>query len=163
MPRDSSAPSSSPWRTLLAISWADRFLLLETIVWLGIARVAVLLVPFKRLSTRLGQAMAETPSTDDDSRRDSLRRIRWALDVMSRRAPWRCKCLERGIAGKMMLRRRGVPNTLYLGIARSSDPARHALDAHAWLRSGSYFVTGGEDHDRYTVVSTFAHHGGVRG
>ena len=48
----------------------------------------------------------------------------------------------------------GIPTTLYLGVAR--DPATTSVQAHAWVRCGSYYVTGGEDRERYAVVSTFA-------
>ncbi|HEX8152694.1 MAG TPA: lasso peptide biosynthesis B2 protein, partial [Thermoanaerobaculia bacterium] len=87
-------------------------------------------------------------------RRAVLRRIRWAIGAVSRRAPWRCLCLEQAVAAKMMLRTRGIASTLYLGVAR--DPGNAAVQAHAWLRCGSYYVTGGETRERYAVVSTFA-------
>jgi len=50
-----------------------------------------------------------------------------------------------------MLRRRGIPSTLYLG----ADPAR-GYDAHTWARVGDLVVTGGPGQDRLTVVSSFA-------
>jgi len=53
----------------------------------------------------------------------------------------------------MMLRARGVPNTLYLGFARAGDSAPQA---HAWLRSGSSFVTGGEGAGHFAVITTFS-------
>ena len=49
-----------------------------------------------------------------------------------------------------MLRRRGIPSTLYLGMTR--DP----VAAHAWLRVGDTNVTGGRDVERYAVVASFA-------
>lgn len=131
---------------------ADYGLLLEAAGWLAAARLAVLLVPFRILSRRLGTHMAESPA-DDDPRSETLRRVGWALHAVSRRAPWRSLCLEQGLAGKMMLRRRDLPNTLYLGVAR--DTAAQ-VRAHAWLRSGRLYVSGAEGRERFTVVSTFA-------
>jgi hypothetical protein len=137
-------------RTLRSLSWADRGLLAEATLRLAAARFALLFLPFSFLSRRLGVPMKETG--DDSTDRVLLRRVAWAVGAVSRRAPWRCKCLEQGIAAKMMLRRRRVANTLYLGVARGDSQ----LDAHAWLRCGTVYVTGGGDNERFSVVSTFA-------
>jgi hypothetical protein len=79
----------------------------------------------------------------------STSHIRRALLAAARRAPWRCQCLEQSIAGKLMLRRRRIPATLYLGVEKTED----AIHAHAWLRCGSTFVTGGDGSTRYSIVS----------
>jgi hypothetical protein len=136
------------------LSWADWWTLSEATVWLALARLAILLMRFSALSRRLGEHMHEATLDDDERRGPVLRRIGWAIGAVSRRAPWRCKCLEQAVAAKMMLRTRGIASTLYLGVAR--DPAGTSVQAHAWLRCGSYYVTGGEDRERYAVVSTFA-------
>jgi hypothetical protein len=129
-------------------------MLAEATMWLALARITIVLLPFPRIAARLGKHMHESAQGDDESRRAVLRRIAWAVGAIGRRAPWRCMCLERAIAARMMLRRRRIGSTLYFGVAR--DPATTAVQAHAWLRCGSYFVTGGEDRARYAVVSTFA-------
>jgi hypothetical protein len=81
-------------------------------------------------------------------------RVRWAIDAAARRTPWRSKCLEQAIAGKWMLRRRGIASTMYLGVVHNP------FEAHAWLRVGRMNVTGGSRVDRYAVVATFAEAGG---
>jgi hypothetical protein len=50
-----------------------------------------------------------------------------------------------------MLRRRGIPSTLYLGV----DPDR-GYDAHAWVRVGPLVVTGTPATQRFVVVTSFA-------
>ncbi|GAE44160.1 hypothetical protein JCM21738_846 [Mesobacillus boroniphilus JCM 21738] len=52
-----------------------------------------------------------------------------------------------------MLQRRGINSTLYLGTAKDETGK---LIAHAWLRSGSYYVSGAEEMNRFTVVSKFS-------
>jgi Transglutaminase-like superfamily len=141
-------------RGRVRLSWLDWWTFGEAVVWLALARVAILVMRFPELSRRLGRHMVESTQEDDDRRRPVVRRVRWAIGAVSRRAPWRCKCLEQAVAAKLMLRRRGMASTLYLGVAR--DPGSTSVQAHAWLRCGSYYVTGGEDRERYAVVSTFA-------
>ena len=150
---DSARPGTA-LRTALRLSWRDWWTVAEATAWLALARLAILLVRFPALSRRLGARMHESTQVDDDRRRPVLRRIRWAIGAVSRRAPWRCKCLEQAVAAKMMLRRRGLASTLYLGVAR--EESGPSVQAHAWLRCGSYYVTGGEERARYAVVSTFA-------
>jgi hypothetical protein len=48
-----------------------------------------------------------------------------------------------------MLHLRGIPATLYLGVEKRDD----RVHAHAWLRCGTTFVTGGDGSARYSVVS----------
>ena len=119
---------------------------------LAFARLAVLLMPFPALARRLGAPMQESTQDDDERFRPVLRRMAWAIGAASRRAPWRCKCLEQALTAKMMLRRRGMASTLYLGVTRGESAS---VQAHAWVRCGSYYVTGGEGAG-YTVVSTLA-------
>jgi hypothetical protein len=148
-----SASSTSPWRTYRGLSWGNRGLLVEAQALLAAARLVILLVPFRFYSGHLGVHMAESPAEENDAvRRTTLRRVAWAIGAISRRAPWRCRCLEQALAAKMMLRVRSLPNTMYFGVARSAGK----MEAHAWLRSGMFYVTGGAGRDRYAVVSTFA-------
>jgi hypothetical protein len=147
------APRGQPLATFLGLSTADRFLLLRAAVWLAIARMGVLLLPFRTLSRHLGEPLAESPQQDDPAHGDTLCHIAWAIQAVGHRTPWRSKCLEQAIAGKMLLRARGIPNTLYFGVARDDGAG---IEAHAWLRSGSHFLTGGAQRERFTVVSQFA-------
>lgn len=135
-----------------ALRAADWLMLIEAAAALAAARVAVLLMPFDALSRRLGEPMAETPATIDDADRATLERLSWAVGAISRRAPWRCKCLEQAIAANLMLRRRRIASTFYFGIGRSDG----VIGAHAWVRSGDYYVTGGSERAQFQVLSTFA-------
>ncbi len=57
------------------------------------------------------------------------------------------------MAANVMLSRRGIDSTLYLGV--KMDKA-NALTAHAWLRSGLKWVTGTAARRGQTVVACFA-------
>jgi hypothetical protein len=145
---------SATLRTAARLSAAELVALVEATVLLAAARLVIVLLPFRWLAARLGAHMHESPAESDGDDERSLRRVRWALGAVSRRAPWRCLCLEQAVAATVMLRRRRLPSTLYLGVARAGE--RAGVEAHAWVRSGTFFVTGGEARARFTVVSTFA-------
>jgi hypothetical protein len=101
----------------------------------------------------LGTHCYETPATNPalpaTARALTVSR---AVQRAARNLPWECQCLVQAVAGKAMLRRRGLPSTLYLGVAKDEDAK---LCAHAWLRCGNVILTGREGADRFTVVSTF--------
>lgn len=145
--------STSALKRLVRLSWSDRLLLAEAGFWLAAARSAVIVLPFRVLARRLGTHMAESPDGDGPS---DLSRIGWAIRAVAARTPWRSMCLEQALAAKGMLRRRGIPNTLYLGVSPPRPDVRPSPFAHAWLRSGRVHVTGGANVSAYGVVSSFA-------
>ena len=129
-----------------------RLLLLEAAVCLAVSRLAIAALPFRWLSGALRQQQGEAPR-DEEAAVAQCERVTWALQQLRRRAPWSGNCLAQALAGKYMLRRRGIPSTLHLGVAK--DQATD-LEAHAWLRSGDVVVAGGGDLDRFTLLATYA-------
>ena len=73
--------------------------------------------------------------------------------MMSRYTFWESQCLVKAIAAMKMLEKRQIESTLYLGTAK--DETGNMI-AHAWLRSGPFYITGVEEMKRFTVVSKFA-------
>lgn len=127
----------------------DRRLFVESVLALAAARLIVLLLPFRIYKKLLGRP--EESSREATAAPESLRAISEAIAEAGARVFWSNKCVEHALAGKFMLRRRGLSNTLYFGIARDVT-----LDAHAWLRSGDVCVTGEAELERYTIVAKFA-------
>lgn len=142
------------WKKFARLSWRERACLGEALVSLTAARLALVFIPIKKLAPQLGAQHAQSPETfASPVERAQAQRVRWALSATSRRVPWRSVCFDQAVAAKWMLRRRALPSTLYLGVAR--DAQREML-AHAWLRCGDVYVTGAPQHQRFTVVATFA-------
>jgi len=129
----------------------DQRALAEAVALCTLAGVLLRLVQFRRLAPRLGRHMAESPPAFDEAHRGQVTRVSWAVAAAARHLPWRPVCLPQAVTAQWMLRRRGIPSTLYLG----ADPARE-YDAHAWVRAGTAVVTGGPREDRYAIVSSFA-------
>jgi hypothetical protein len=125
--------------------------LVEAIALCTVAGVLLAVLRFRRIAPRLGRHMAESPTQHDTSTTSQVARIGWAIETAARHLPWKPVCLPQAVTAQWMLRRHGIPSTLYLGI----DPAR-GYDAHAWVRVGTIIVTGGPRSDQYAVVSSFA-------
>jgi len=141
----------SAWKTFQELSGSDRRLLLSALSWIAFARFAILVLPFARIG-RLASWRVRADQQSEPDRTHSIKRIRWAVSAVSRRVPWRALCFEQGLAAQIMLRRRGIPSTLYYGAA--SDAAA-GLSAHVWVRDGATDVVGCEIASRYGVLAMF--------
>ena len=139
-------------RNLLRRPWQDQCLVGQAYLLLGLARLAINTVPFSRLATRLGAQQEESSAAVPPHHIEQARRTGWAVSAASRYTPWNSNCLPQAITAKYLLHRRGIDSTLYLGTAFR---ARTQLEAHAWLRCGSIYVTGGAARQRFEPLGVF--------
>lgn len=134
------------WRAFMARDRADRLLLCEAAVELGLARIAVATLPFRVIARRLSK-------TPDAGRHDAglAARVGRAVTAAAAHVPWRAVCLPQAIAARRMLARRGCGSSLHFGIG--ADPA--GLSAHAWLSAGNMIVVGADAIGGVTPVTRF--------
>ena len=128
---------------------AERRLLAEAVVALGVASFAIALLPFRKVASAPRRPEGALPS-----QREQLRHIdavRWAVLAAARRVPWRAKCIEQGFAAQWMLRRRAVPSVLHYGVSRRDG----GLVAHVWVRSGATDVVGCDNLNDYAEIARF--------
>jgi hypothetical protein len=142
----------SKCKSFLLLNKKTKVLFCEAFIFLGWARV-LKMKKFSRIAPGLGEYMGETHHDVIESERQIIKDISSAIHLMSRYTFWESQCLVKGIAGLKMLERREIDSTLYLGTTREIDGK---LVAHAWLRSGPFYVSGAEEMKRFTVVSMFA-------
>jgi hypothetical protein len=135
------------WR----LSWQDRLLVSEAILWLVIADLAIAVLPFRHVGLLAARPIRQ-PELRYQSRLDNVRRIRWAVISTAARVPWHALCFQQGLAAQLMLRRRGIPSILYYGAAQDDLSGLHA---HVWVRDGNVDVIGGEIAHRFAILATF--------
>ncbi|KJS17965.1 MAG: hypothetical protein VR69_02785 [Peptococcaceae bacterium BRH_c4b] len=141
------------------LSWREQWLFIEAFSLTGVVRLAILLLPFRWLAPLLGKHMRESPVKEDVAKLEAARWFGRVVETVSRYTPWESKCLVQAIAGKIILRRRGITNTLYLGVGRDEGSG---LIAHAWLRCGGTIITGGHGQKRFIIVGKFSDDGGYK-
>jgi len=142
------------WRKLYKILLKPpyrRSLIVEAVFFLGWARILKAL-PFQKVAPSLGSPMVESSYTSDASDETEIRNISKVIWMTSRHTWWQSMCLVKAIAAMKMLERRNIDSTLYLGTAKDSSGK---LIAHAWLRSGPFYVTGAEEMSAFTEVGRF--------
>jgi hypothetical protein len=77
-------------------------------------------------------------------------RIGAMVERVARFTWWRSMCLEKALAGKWMLRRRGIASTMYVGMARQGEQ----FVAHAWLVGDGQTLTGANNM-AYAALAAF--------
>jgi hypothetical protein len=125
-------------------------------VMLGLARMTVLLIPFRDIASRLGLnkgTAAIIPLVTPAQRRRALR-IGRTIRLGAKYAPWNTNCFSQAIVALIVLRIYAPPNTIFFGLSRETCKDGN-LNAHAWTASGPLVVTGGYGFDRFTVVGAF--------
>lgn len=137
------------------LSLARKRLLVEALLGLALARVAMLCLPFRRIAAWLGTPGAVSPGETTDEEVRIAEEIGWAVGVVARRVPWDGRCLAQALAATGMLRRRGLEGTVSFGAARAGTVDTE-FSAHAWLQVGSCIVTGGPGHEQFKPLTTFA-------
>lgn len=136
----------------LRLNNKTKLLFIEAFINLGMARY-LKSIPFSKVAPSLGEQMKETSLSPITSNKEDIANISKAIRIMSRYTLWESQCLVKAIAGMRMLEKRKIESTLYLGTAKDENGE---LIAHAWLRSGSIYISGAEVMDRFTVVAKFA-------
>lgn len=139
-------------QTFLRLNFKTKLLFIEAFFHLGKARYLKSL-SFSKVAPTLGEQMKESSYDLNAANKETLANISRAINIMSRYTIWESQCLVKAIAGMKMLEKRKIDSTLYLGTAKDENGG---LIAHAWLRSGPFYITGFEVMDRFTVVSKFS-------
>lgn len=139
-------------KVFFSLDMTTKLLFIEAYLLLGWARI-LKSMPFSKVSPFLGEQMIETSFTYHESNLKVIRNISHAINVMSRYTIWESMCLVKAIAAMKMLEKRKIESTLYLGTGKDETGK---MIAHAWLRSGPFYLTGAEEMNRFTVVGKFA-------
>ena len=81
------------------------------------------------------------------------KKVSWAVTTAASYTPWESKCLVQALTAQKLLKGKGISTTIYLGVKKDKN---NNMLAHAWIRCGSYYVTGGINREGYAVVAKFS-------
>ena len=137
-------------RGFLRLSWADRFVLLQAALLLGVVTLGLRVTSFRTLQRLLDRRAGIRPrrAETDEVVRD---KVVWAVRVGSRFIPG-ATCLPQTLAVQALLRRRGytAATRIRIGVAKRD---KGELAAHAWVENHEQIVIyDPEDHSQYTSL-----------
>ena len=128
---------------------SERWLLVKAALLLGVVRIGLRLLPFQTLK-RLLDSASRTSAESHKAPQFSSDRIAWAVIAAGRYVVRDKPCLTQALAAQLLLKRRGYPASLRIGVARADG---EQLEAHAWVESGNgSVIVGGGDLSRYTPL-----------
>ena len=126
---------------------ADQFLLLKTMLLVALVTLGLRVVSFHNLR-RLLAALSHRNGSSPSSQRPAARVV-WAVKIAGRYVP-AASCLPQALTTQTMLKRRGYPAQIHIGLARSEAGM---LEAHAWVESEGRVLVGDlTDLARYTPL-----------
>lgn len=134
------------------IPFRVKLISIEAIFLMALSRFYILFIPFRSVASLMGKPMHETVEEIDPDLLTVARQITWLIEKMSKYTPWESKCLVKALTGQRMLKKRRIPCTLYLGMAKDNT---NKLSAHAWLRCGNHILLGENGRIGFTTVAYF--------
>lgn len=126
-------------------------LTIEAYLYSAVFRILILLVPPKKLEQHMGERDMQSAETETIEHYRTCRAISFVTNRICDKTSWESKCLVRALTAQRMLKKRHIPSTLYLGVGLTED---NKMIAHAWIRCGELYLTGGNGKD-YAQVACF--------
>lgn len=142
--------------------------ILEAMALMTAASAAQKWVPMPRWATALGApaSVPETWAQHSGSVRQAAgtpveAEVARSIRIGMRHLPWEPTCLAQAVAGQLLLRQRGEPGVVVIGLRPNEAPGA-PVDAHAWLMGSAGALTGGVAADGFTAVTVFEVPDGLR-
>ena len=136
----------------LRLPATERRRAIEAVAELTRASVELRVRPSRGTVARLGTLQHTDPEGGVGAA--TLREAALVGDIVARaagRLPWRPTCLRQALAVQRMLRRRGIPAQLHLGVTSPTE-----AEAHAWVTVAGEAVVGGAGVERYVPLAAFS-------
>lgn len=118
------------------------------LVWL-----AMTLLPFRWWSRWQGEVRISTPEAPNPETLTYRENLTRALTMASRYLPILKRCYIRALTGKILLARKGIRGTLYIGF-RTFENGK--FEGHAWLRAHDTWITGAERRNDFSVHGIYS-------
>ncbi|MDQ5920227.1 MAG: hypothetical protein QG673_283 [Pseudomonadota bacterium] len=137
----------------IQLSHSHKLIFLRGWLLLGYVRILLLTLPFKYIAKLWLKPVSSVNfnylTVDESITQAQV--IGKLIAAAAKYTPWYSKCLAQSIACKIILRRFGIPNTIYIGVTKQDKK----LTAHAWVTVHSHIINGYNQTD-YTVMTHFS-------
>lgn len=128
----------------------EKWMTIKIYIYTLFYRICILVIPKPRLEKMMGERGAESDLTENLDNLKIARRVGIHVNRITQHTMWESKCLVRAMTARKLLKQKGIHSTLYLGVGKEDG----RMVAHAWLRCGELYVTGGNG-EGYAMVAKF--------
>lgn len=136
------------------LNFRDKLFFLETVFFLSLSKLVILFIPLKKVAPYLGKVNGNIRDELLPAEMEKANRIKLYIYMAGGNLPWNSVCLDQAMACMILLGKKKIPCSLYLGVKKNE--AKKKLDAHAWVMCGDKILMGGERSRQYNVVAWFA-------
>lgn len=137
-----------------SLSFSQKCMFFEALFWLVLAKLLIVLVPFRKIAPYLGVLNGDVRSRLSSAETKKSEAVKLAILMTSGNVGWKSVCLDQAMAASVMLKRRKVPHQLCMGVKK--DEQKAAIEAHAWIMCGDKILIGGQRSRLFAVTALFA-------
>jgi hypothetical protein len=135
-----------------------RALVVEAVLGLFVARLALIFLPVSQLARCLGTIVPPDDARVGNANAAAInfdqalvaKDVSWAVTRVACYVPFKAVCLPQAMAAHNMLSRRGVASVMHFGAAKGQS---RSLEAHAWLDAAGVEVTGYPVEERLSEIA----------
>ena len=113
-------------------------------------RFLVLHMDTKKMQTKWGIEGEESSEEEALEHYRYAKKVSYCVNQICDKTSWESKCLVRALTAQKLLKDKNIASTMYLGCRLENGK----MVAHAWIRCGRMYVTGGNG-EGYAVVDKF--------
>lgn len=139
-------------RTFIHLPLRTKSLFIEALFISLWVKLSLKFLPFKRVLDWLGVAQEESDANADTQTWETRQQVRTALVLCNKYAFWPTECYTLSLTGKLLLKRRKIASTLYIGFKREGGN----IKGHAWLRANDTYISGYKESRDFWVHSRFS-------
>ena len=128
----------------------EKWMTITVYLYVAYYRLCLLFVPMPRIETMIGVRGEESDAEETLENLKLAKLVGFHVNRVTEHLPLKRKCFVRALSARKILMKKGVNTTIYLGVGKEDGN----MVAHAWLRCGQLYVTGGNGAG-YAMVAKF--------
>lgn len=128
----------------------EKWMTITVYAYVAYYRLCILLLPMTRIEKMMGIRGEESEAEIRPETIKLAKLVGFHVNRVTEHLPLKRKCFVRSLTARKLLMKRGVNSTLYMGVGLEDGK----MIAHAWLRCGQLYVTGGNGNG-YSTVARF--------
>ena len=117
-----------------------KFLIFKCLLYNAYYKAKIQFVPMNKLEHKLGRKGKESQQDMPVEKIRVVYMLAYYVNRTTDKMPWHKKCFARALTLQRLLKEQGISSTLYMGVGKEDGK----MVAHAWLRCGTYYLTGGD-------------------
>ena len=124
---------------------------IKAFIYSAFYRFQILYCSKAKMKRKWGIEGTESPAEATIEEYRYAKKVSYAVNRVCNKTRWESKCLVRALTAQKLLSKKGIQTTMYLGCGLDENKK---MIAHAWLRCGRMYVTGGNGSE-YAIVDKF--------